>query len=134
MITLDDYFGVWHVSDEELQANARDMLESVNDLMRLALADGVEFKINPRTHSCISGSTLGGYRPATCAVGAPSSAHRQALAVDIYDPDNTIDDWCIANRGKLEACGIYLEHPDATLGWSHWTIRAPKSGNRVFYP
>lgn len=34
----------------------------------------------------------------------------------------------------LEQCGIFIENPNKTIGWSHWTVRAPGSGNRVFMP
>jgi hypothetical protein len=137
MITREQYFGKWvNTADAtlEIKENAEILLEQVNQLMAIAESEGIEFKINPSTGSQISGQTFGGFRPMSCKIGAIWSAHKQGMAVDIYDPENAIDDWCMANLDKLEKYGIYMEHPSATERWAHWGIKAPKSGNRVFYP
>ena len=52
----------------------------------------------------------------------------------LFDPHEEIDAWCMANQEILELHGIYLEHPEKTPGWSHWTVRKPASGQRVFFP
>ena len=102
------------------------------------LQDKVKMPTNIKTKSQISGDKLGGFRPKGNGIGAgDGSSHCEALGVDRYDPSSSIDDWCMANSGKggkLEQCGIYLEHPSKTEGWSHWTIRPPASGKRVFMP
>ena len=137
MITIAQYFGPWRNHPDATPAkfaNADRLLDSVNKLMAMAESDGVEFKVNPKTGSQVSGTKLGGFRPIDSTTGAPKSSHKEALAVDLYDPDEAIDKWCLDNLDKLEECGIYLEHPDSTVGWSHWQIRRPGSGNRVFYP
>jgi len=137
MITLTQYAGTHADSQDwtlQRQANAAGLLVACSRLEALARADGVKFLDNPATGNGISGSTFGGFRPQNCPQGAPQSSHKEGLAVDRYDPDNAIDAWCMANLDRLEACGIYIEHPDATSHWSHWTTKAPKSGRRVFYP
>lgn len=137
MITLDEYFGPWAKHPDatpERRKNAAALLVACSHLETRAVADGVVFHDNPVTQSGVSGKDYGGFRPQSCPQGAPGSAHKQGLAVDRYDPDGEIDDWCMANLDLLEQSGIYLEHPGSTRGWSHWTIRAPKSGNRVFFP
>ncbi len=137
MISLQQYFGKWWIhpdATEERKANAERLLAMVEKLEYLALADGVSFPDNPSTGSGVAGNTYGGFRPQDCLQGAPSSAHKQGLAVDRYDPSNAIDEWCLANLKDLEDCGIYIEAPRSTPHWSHWTIRAPHSGNRVFIP
>ena len=140
MITVQQYAGKFVESESwtpERKANAEKLLGKVAELMELAKADGVRFPVNPKTGSIISGSGLGGFRPQDCKVGAPKSAHKQGLAVDIYDPTGKIDAWCMENIGygqALPEVGIYLEHPCKTIGWSHWSIQAPRSGNRVFMP
>jgi hypothetical protein len=137
MITIEQYAGAWVTHKDwtpQVRSNAKRLLESVNKLKALAEADGVVFKINPQTKSNISGVTLGGFRPQNATQGAPKSNHKQGLAIDIFDPDNKIDGWCMANLNQLEACGIWIEHPSATPTWSHWQCVAPKSNNRVFYP
>lgn len=137
MITLLHYFGPWMNHPDATpakQANAQRLLDAVNSLMAYAEEQGVQFKINPSTDSQVSGTRLGGFRPILSTTGAARSSHKEGLAVDIYDPDDEIDKWCIDNLDRLEKVGIYLEHPDYTTKWSHWTIRKPGSGNRVFYP
>lgn len=137
MITLAQYFGPWiNHSDATIvrKQNAEGLLKAVNALMEIAEADGVEFMINPSTESQVSGTQLGGFRPLLSTTGSARSSHKEGLGVDIYDPRNKIDEWCMKNLDKLEQCGIYIEHPSATETWSHWTTRRPGSGNRVFYP
>ena len=99
------------------------------------LQDGVKFPTNIKTKSNISGDKLGGFRPKGTGVGAgDTSSHCEALGVDRYDPDGKIDSYLLAHPEKLKECGIYIESPEFTEGWSHWTIRPPKSGNRIFKP
>jgi hypothetical protein len=137
VITLEQYFGPWLGHPDATDArkdNAERLLAACAALEEMARADGVEFPDNPLTDSGVSGESYGGFRPQSCPQGAPGSSHKDALAVDRYDPHNRIDSWCMANLDKLEACGIHIEHPDDTPHWSHWTIRAPRSGRTVFKP
>ncbi len=137
MISLEDYVGPWSTSEDwtaEKQANAVALLLKCGDLENEMLADSIVFPINPKTKSGVSGEVYGGFRPQSCPIGASLSAHKQGLAVDRYDPDNKIDAWCLAHQDRLKEHGIYIEHPDSTPHWSHWTIRAPGSGHTVFYP
>jgi len=131
MITLEQYFGKFKPEHVE---NAEKLLSAVNALMSEAILDGIEFRVNPVTKSQVSGAQYGGFRPLDCPIGAPNSSHKQAMAVDLYDPKDEIDAWCVSHLDKLEIAGIYIEHPDDTKTWSHWTIRPPKSGSRVFKP
>ena len=97
--------------------------------------DGRQFARGRRvTRNGISGDLYGGFRPQACPIGAPASAHKRAQAVDRYDPHGLIDGWCMVHQDRLAWHGIWLEHPDATPGWSHWACVPPKSGNRVFRP
>ena len=140
MITLAEYFGPWKNHPDvtmQVDENAKSLMAACEKLEIFAVADGVEFPINPVTESGVSGEQYGGFRPQSCPQGAPHSAHKEGLAVDRYDPEGRIDAWCMGHSGVgglLEQCGIYIEHPDTTPHWSHWTIRAPGSGHRVFYP
>jgi hypothetical protein len=137
MISLAEYVGPWGRSPDwtsERKQNAIGLLSAVWKLMSLAMSDGIEFPINPVTHSSVSGQTLGGFRPQASPVGAPKSNHKQGLAVDLYDPHDLIDAWCMSHLDVLEQCGIWLESPTATPGWSHWQCVPPKSGRRVFLP
>lgn len=137
MITLAQYAGKW-ISDVDWtyqrSANAQRLIICVNGLASRMLADGVVFPVNPTTSCVISGKHFGGFRPQDTTVGAKLSKHKEGLAVDLYDPYGSIDAWCMANLDVLAECGIWIEHPEKTTGWSHWQCVPPKSGNRAFYP
>lgn len=135
MITLDDYFSKWRdkATDEHV-ANAVALLRAVNALHDALVGMGVTFPYNPNTKSLVSGSQYGGYRPQDCCEGAPKSAHKQGLAVDIYDPNGEIDLTLYNHQELLPQYGIYIEHPEKTKGWSHWSIKSPGSGRHIFYP
>jgi hypothetical protein len=78
-----------------------------------------------------------GYRPAAAnaaANGKPGSAHLSCSAVDVADPTKELAKWTLANLPLLEELGLYIEDPAYTVSWVHYTIRAPKSGKRVFKP
>lgn len=137
MLTILQYVGPHFPSPDwtaERQANAAQLLKACATLEAEMVKAGVNFPDNPATKSGVSGNTYGGFRPQNCPQGAPKSSHKEGLAVDRYDPKGEIDRWCMKNLDRLEAHGIYIEHDSATPGWSHWTIKAPKSGNRAFYP
>lgn len=137
MITFEDYVGV-HKGSPDLTPvrveNAHRLLDACAKLEIEMLACGIEFPINPKTKSQVSGETYGGFRPQDCPIGAPKSSHKEGLAVDRYDPSGEIDKWCLNHQDRLKGYGIYIESPSATPHWSHWTIRSPKSGNIVFIP
>jgi hypothetical protein len=137
MITPDQYVGTWASSadwDSERQLNASILLMKCSDLETEMIADGVGFPDNPITKSGVSGETYGGFRPQSCPIGAPNSNHKKGFAVDRYDPYGLIDAWCMAHQDKLRECGVFIEHPDSTPGWSHWASVPPPSGKTVFYP
>lgn len=133
MLNKEQYFnGFTHSASDE--KNAEVLISLANSLIAKIQSEGVVFKINPSTGSIISGKTFGGFRPKNCPQGAPASAHKTGMAVDLYDPDGNIDAWLLANAKELETYGLWFEHPDKTAGWSHWGIRKPASGRRFFYP
>lgn len=135
MIDLDAYFGEWMpFATAEHVANAMQLLERVTKLQGFMVGKGILFPTNPKTGTEISGSTYGGFRPQDCGIGAPNSAHKQGLAVDLFDPKGEIDLYLYNNQLLLDQYDIYIEHPDSTPGWSHWSIKKPGSGKRIFYP
>lgn len=143
MITPEQYFAAKPHSDVD-KVNADDLLTRVN-----ALADeytsqgGVSLKC-PNTGTEISGSKNGhgdgGFRLQTATTGKGKSAHKEAKAVDKYDPYDGFDKWLdnyeIADGGntKLAQYGLYREHPASTPTWCHLTTRAPHSGHRTYLP
>lgn len=117
---------------EEIKRNADDLLLRVNLLLPFMV--GVDFETHPVTRSLVSS----GWRPPSVNAGVPGAAtrskHMTGQAIDLFDPDGDLDAWCMDHLDKLEQCGIWLEHPSATKGWSHMQSVPPKSGKRVFYP
>lgn len=132
MITLDQYFA-GYTNDpgitDDIRAAADLLLSYVNPLL-----SRTPFLVptNPVTGSQVSGEKDGGWRPQSCPIGAPNSAHKQGRAVDVYDPDGFLDDYLTDDL--LAIYGLYREHPASTRGWCHLTDRAPPSGKRTFYP
>jgi hypothetical protein len=143
-ITLEQYFAKPHTAEQRAAAL---------DLLRRRAALRAEYyaatgrtgpDIDPDTGNEISGSRGGngdgGFRVPT-SDGAKNSAHKEARAVDDYDPKNDFDDWLTLfdkedgrYNEKLEKNGLYREHPSTTPTWCHLTTRAPASGKRTFYP
>lgn len=140
MISKQDYLGIHSKSADlttERLANIDRLLTAVNRLMMLGIKENITFKINKNTSSQVSGETFGGFRPQSCTIGATHSAHKEGLAVDIYDPIEDVDTWLKTSddaRDLYEQLGLYFEHSDYTRGWSHWGLKRPASGNRFFKP
>ena len=137
MISLTQYAGPHAGSPDwtpACQTRAIALLTTIDMLWSVLEAAGVNFQVNPQTGSQVSGQTFGGFRPQSCPIGASNSAHKTGEAVDIYDPNGEIDGYLMLHQDLLETYGIYIEHPSATTGWSHWSTRAPGSGHHVFYP
>lgn len=137
MITIAHYVGPHASSPDwtpERQENATELLIRVNRLVELLKGEGIPLPNNPATGTMISGQTLGGFRPQNATQGAPKSTHKIGKGIDLYDPLNEIDYWCMQNLDKLEDIGLWLEHPSATKHWCHLQSVGPRSGRRVFYP
>jgi hypothetical protein len=138
MITYEQYVGKWGESKDltpERVLNIQDnLLPKAEGLWVYLTLNGVNFPTNPATHSQVSGQTYGGFRPQDCPQGAPRSSHKEGLAVDIYDPLNQIDNYLLAHPELLEEFGIYIEHPNSTPKWSHWSARPPLSKRHIFHP
>lgn len=135
MVTVQQYFGKPHSSAQENDAD--DLLVRVNELLADAQAAGsYDGWLDPDTDSQISGAKGsdgdGGFRTPASRTGVPSSAHRQAKAVDVYDPHEILEQWI--TDAVLEKYELYREAPEATPGWVHLTTRAPASGHRTFIP
>jgi hypothetical protein len=128
MITLAQYFmGREHSHanelSETLRSNAEQTLARVNALVaRAGVACAVSSGWRPRAVN------------ATIPNASPRSRHISCEAVDLADPDDSLDAWCMANLSVLEVLGLWLEHPAATPGWCHLQTVPPASGRRVFEP
>jgi len=135
MITVADVIGPW-IKSPDLTAGRRksiaDLVPQVNALLALASAAGIPTYKHPATGNPVVGPKYGGFRPQSCPIGAPQSAHKVGMAVDIYDPSNALDEWITDD--VLTQCGLYREAPRATDTWCHLTTRRPPSGKRTFIP
>jgi hypothetical protein len=118
----------------ELQANAQALVGRINALLVMMWGDGIKPENSPRTLTPVAS----GWRPARINAitpnAAPNSNHMRCNAIDLYDPEGVLDDWCMDNLDMLMNLGLYLEHPSATKTWCHLQAVAPRSGKRVFYP
>jgi hypothetical protein len=128
VITLADYFmgrDAMHAAElsEELRANALQTVTRANALLERARVPVI---VNS------------GWRPqainASIPNASPRSKHLTCQAIDLNDESDALDAWCLAHLDVLESLGLWLEHPDATPGWCHLQIIAPRSGRRVFMP
>lgn len=137
-LTVDDYFGKYaahaDATSEKRRTSAR-MLDKVNAALLLAEQDGVKLHFNPITGCHIGGSGNGGFRPMDCPIGASSSKHKSAEAVDIYDPERQLAAWALANEARLKAIGILaIEDPRWTPSWVHFQVVGVPSGHFAFVP
>jgi hypothetical protein len=85
----------------------------------------------------IEGRVSSGYRPSAMNKtigGAKMSTHTMCAGVDIVGVE--LARHLHKNQSLLEECGLYLEHPDFTVGkttgWTHLDIK--KRNVRVFTP
>jgi hypothetical protein len=142
-VNVTEYFRKPHSVEQERAA--ADLISRRNQLRReFAEATGLNSHFNPHTRCEISGSPNGdgdgGFRTPGSRTGAPNSAHRDAMAVDDYDPHNEFDDWISTfdepdgNNAMLALHGLYRESPLFSVGWVHLTTRAPPSGRRTYNP
>lgn len=127
-ITLADYFmgrDAPHAGEltEVMRRNAAATVQRANALMACAgIARGVNSGWRP--HAINAG----------IAHASPRSRHLSCEAIDLADGDDSLDQWCLSHLPMLARIGLWLEHPDATPGWCHVQIVAPRSGRRVFMP
>jgi len=136
MLLISDY---WMGRDSKyrsectgvIRANADDLLRKVNSLLAL---NGLKPENSPATGSPITS----GWRPpalnATVPGAAPRSKHMTGQAVDLYDPEGELKDWCENNLSELDRAGLWMEHASACKGWIHLQSIPPRSGRRIFYP
>lgn len=73
--------------------------------------------------------------------GAANSKHLFARAIDLWDPEKKIGEWCASNQDILRELGLYMESLDHTHAaanrmkrWTHLQSQAPLSGKIIFIP
>ena len=134
-ITLADYFKGKPHTDEHAN-NAVILLARVNALLAEYVSCGGVMVKDPDTGTYISGSKGGagdgGFGLSTTTTGKPGSAHKEGMAVDVYDAGEKLDEWI--SRDILVRYGLFREAKQHTPNWTHLQTREPKSGNRSFNP
>lgn len=136
-ISLAEYLGPYADHPDataQVRENAISLLAKVNAVYSIAAHDGVSLADNPATHSGVSGSGNGGFRPKVCPVGAASSTHKTGHGIDRYDPKRQFSAWCLAHPDVLRDHGLHMEDPRWTPTWVHLQDQPPKSGNLVYIP
>lgn len=128
MLTLADYY---KGRDTEYPADLTPKIEANADLT-VALANQLLYNFGEMR------KVNSGWRPPAVNAGTPGAAvfsrHMTGEAIDLYDPEGDLDEWCLAHPEILEKLGLWQEHPASTKGWCHVQTVPPKSQNRVFYP
>ena len=128
MISRDDYF---RGRDITYRADWNDQIEeqaliTIRRANQLLIAFG-----EPRTVDS-------GWRPPEVNEHTPGAArfsrHLTGQAIDLWDPEGDLDEWCDAHLDVLETIGLWKEFSGSTKGWCHVQTVPPKSGNRIFYP
>ena len=85
-----------------------------------------------------------GWRPKSINAaqgGSVNSQHIFCNAIDLFDPDKKIGQWCVQNVEALAEIGLWMESlltthasEDPQGRWVHLQDVPPKSGNRIFIP
>lgn len=135
MITLNDYVtssGKYKEREDsedltdEVKSNANKLISVVNDFLAELGWEGPVY-------------VSSGFRPAAVNASiknaAKRSLHMSGLAIDISDPSGELDEKITKNPELLDKYGLWLEHPDATPGWSHLDLGTRSArAIRIFLP
>lgn len=117
----------------QIEKNGVIMVELANKLLDAAKAAGIV--IHEETQW---GAVSSGWRPPSInkatAGASRTSKHMTGQAIDIFDPDGTLDMWMLSNPDVLAEIGLWQESPASTPKWAHCQSVPPGSGRRVFSP
>jgi hypothetical protein len=95
---------------EQIAQNAQATVARINEFLR---------------HTGFDGHVNSGWRPPAlnlAAHGSPHSKHVLALACDLGDHDEAIDNYCSAHPEILESMNLWRESPARTPHWCHLQI------------
>lgn len=77
-----------------------------------------------------------GYRPEAINAGIKNAAshsnHIVCKAVDLEDHNGMLDKFLVEHVSVLKKCGLWLESPHSTEGWTHIQSVSPRSGSIIF--
>ncbi len=133
MLLEKDYFGKWinhPEADEQVKKNARALISKVSELLSRAGIKDI--------------TVTSGFRPSDfnkSINGAKNSHHCFGNAIDIWDPQKTIGEFCSTNIEQLAELGLWVESLSRTHAsdrpqarWIHFQRVSPRSGSRIFLP
>lgn len=134
MITMEEILKKTKFEDQspEVQANLKDLLEKIN---KVRSAYGKPMTVTSGFRSMDDHLRIYKEKSITDQSKIPmKSKHLYGQAVDISDPKQELQSWCLANEAKLAEIGLWMEDFTATKNWCHFQTVAPKSGKRWFLP
>lgn len=139
MISMDELLKGARLEDQDqdVQKSLKILLERVNKI-RTAYGKPMTVTSGLRTKE----DHIRVYKEKAAKEGKPfddkkipwGSQHLKGCAVDVYDPNQDLQQWCLDNVDVLENVELWCEDFSATHSWVHFQIRAPRSGNRFFKP
>lgn len=122
----------WSSFPKDVQKNLMDLLEKGN---KIRTAYGKPMIINRGYSSPEEQIAIYKKKGITDLNKIPMhSAHLVGAAMDVNDPKQELQKWCLANLNLLESVGLWCEDFKSTPVWVHLQIYPPKSGNRFFIP
>lgn len=127
MISMSELLGDKTLEDQsdDIQANLAVLLEKVNKI-RILWAKAMTVTSGLRTME----DHLRIYREKAEKTGLPfdeskvplKSKHLYGQAVDIADPNQKLQKWCLDNEDQLISIGLWMESFDVTINWCHFQI------------
>jgi uncharacterized protein YcbK (DUF882 family) len=139
MLSMQELLGKYKLEDQsqEIQDSLKVLLDRVN-VIRIGWGMPMTVTSGLRTME----DHLRIYREKAAKAGVPfdeskvpmHSKHLFGQAVDIYDPNRALQNWCKVNEAALEQAQLWMEDFSTTPNWCHFQICPPKSGKRWFMP
>lgn len=100
---------------KELLTNAEKLLKQVNNFL-------IELGVDPSSLTVSSG-----FRPSAVNASTPGSAkkslHMQCLAIDIADPDGSLDELIDKNDALKKKYSLWQESPKHSPKWVHLDLK-----------
>jgi uncharacterized protein YcbK (DUF882 family) len=133
MISLKELLGKYEFVDlpKEHQDNILDLLYKINKIRE---AYGKPMIVTSGYRSMEDHERIYKAKGVDSSKIPRKSKHLSGLAVDIADPKQELQKWCLMNVDKLESIGLWCEDFSATKNWVHLQIAPPGSGKRFFIP
>lgn len=134
MITMNEILRKYKFEqlDAEVQKNLIDLLEKINKVRSLY---NKPMKITSGLRTKEDQIRIYNQKGITDLTKIPmGSRHLYGQAIDVFDPNKELQQWCLSNVIKLEEIGLWCEDFLYTPNWTHFQSVPPKSGKRFFKP